>query len=92
MVEITDIVWRGLRCKIAVDGEFEGLSADIRTQPGDPDTSVILSVKQFDEKGIASVVIDKDEYENTEAMVVILNPDGKIITQSPTVIGESSNG
>lgn len=32
---VTDVVWKGLRCTVAVDGSFMGLSLDIRQQPGD---------------------------------------------------------
>lgn len=31
-VEFTDVVWKGLRCTIAVDGQFSGLSVDLRRQ------------------------------------------------------------
>ena len=32
--EITDVVWKGLRCKVAVEGEFSSISLDIRSQAG----------------------------------------------------------
>ncbi|MDD4650181.1 MAG: BREX-1 system phosphatase PglZ type B, partial [Desulfoplanes sp.] len=37
---ITDVVWRGLRCKAAVDGNLSGLTLDIRTNPGNAASSV----------------------------------------------------
>ena len=41
-VEITDVAWKGLRCKVAVEGEIADLILDIRTQPGDPSISVVI--------------------------------------------------
>ncbi len=50
-VEITDIVWKGLRCKIAVDGEFSDLFFDIRMKAGSPEHSVVMNVKPINEAG-----------------------------------------
>ena len=35
VAEVTDIAWKGLRCTVAVDGQFANLSLDIRAQAGD---------------------------------------------------------
>lgn len=86
-VEITDVVWRGLRCTVAVDGEFAGLLLDIRTQPGDPSTSVVLSAKHFKDNGTASVVVENEELEGAEAAVVLLDVSGNRVAQAATIIG-----
>jgi hypothetical protein len=45
-VEITDIVWKGLRCTIVTDGNFTGLACDIRLQAGDPSTSAVVNINR----------------------------------------------
>ncbi len=67
-MEITDIVWKGLRCKIAVDGEFDDLFFDIRMKAGNPDHSVVMNVKPINENGMGSVVVENEELEGSEAI------------------------
>lgn len=86
-VEITDVSWRGLRCSIIVDGGFPSLSMDIRTQPGNADTSVVAAVKPLTEDGNGSVVVANEELEGTAATIVLLTDDGRLIAQTMTTIG-----
>lgn len=86
-VEFTDIVWKGLRCTVALDGEFSELLLDIRTQPGDSSSSVIVSVKPLKDNGTASVVVEKEELEGVSATIVLLNSNGELVAQTDTVIG-----
>jgi hypothetical protein len=85
--EITDIVWKGLRCTIAVDSVFEGLSLDIRTQPGNLSSSIVLSTKNLDENGKASVVVENEDLEGTVATIVLTNQKGELVTQAETIVG-----
>lgn len=86
-IEITDVVWKGLRCTVAVDGKFSGLSLDVRTQAGDSLSSVVLGVKQLKNNGTASVVVENEDLEGCDAMLVLLDADGALVAQSDTVIG-----
>lgn len=85
--EISDVVWKGLRCTVAVDGVFESLSLDIRTQPGDSASSVVLSVNQLRKNGTASVVVENEDLEGVAATVVIINQKNELMTQINTIIG-----
>lgn len=87
IIEFTDVVWRGLRCTIAVDGQFSGLSMDVRQQPGDAASSVVLSTKVLKENGTASVVVENEVLEGTEATIVLLGAHGELVAQADTVIG-----
>ncbi|MBM4387485.1 MAG: PglZ domain-containing protein, partial [Deltaproteobacteria bacterium] len=87
LVEITDIVWKGMRCVIAVEGAAEGLSADIRKEAGNPASSVVASVRGLKEDGMASVVVVGDELEGSAAFIVLLDADGEITAQIETTIG-----
>ena len=60
---------------------------DIRIQPGNALSSVVVSAKTIKENGAASVVVENEELEGTDATVVILNSNGELVTQIATVIG-----
>lgn len=89
-VEITDVVWKGLRCKVAVEGGFSGLQLDVRTQAGDAASSVVLTKKEFSDNGLASVIVENEDLEGMEATVVLVNQEGELVAQVTTVIGGES--
>ena len=86
-IEITDIGWKGLRCSIGVEGSHEGLQADLRKQPGDSTSSVVVSVKGFKINGTTSLVVDDENLEGSEAFVVLLDKNGAPMSQKITRIG-----
>ena len=86
-VEITDVVWKGLRCKVVVDGQVAGLLVDIRTKPGDSASSIVVSQKPLKEDGTASVVVENEELVGVEATLVLLDSSGALIAQISTAIG-----
>lgn len=86
-IDITDVKWRGLRCDVAVDGEYCGLNMDIRTHAGDAGTSVVMGIKPFKSSGKASVVVEDDRLEGGDAVIVVIDNAGNIIAQIDTVIG-----
>ena len=86
-IELTDVAWKRLRCTVAVDGNHAGLSLDIRSQAGNALSSVVVSRKPLKENGIASVVVEDEELEGQEATVVLIDSQGMLLAQYPTVIG-----
>ena len=86
-VEITDVVWKGLRCKIAVEGKISNTSLDIRSQAGNSSKSIVMNVNPIKENGIGSVVIDNEDFEGSEAFIVLTNDKNDIIAQIKTIIG-----
>ena len=86
-VEFTDVVWKGLRCTVAVDGSFSDLSLDVRSQAGNPSSSVVVSVKPLKDNGTASVVVEDEDMEGREATVVLIDPNGSLVVQIATAIG-----
>lgn len=86
-IDITDIVWKGMRCKVAVEGQFEELFLDIRLQAGNHQSSKVLSIKEFNDSGIASVVIEDEDLEGKEAFIVVMDKEGHLIAQATTIIG-----
>jgi len=87
VLEVTDIAWKGLRCTVAVDGQYERLSLDIRTQAGNPASSVVVSMKPLKENGTASVVVENEEIEGHKAFLVLLGTAGELVYEANTVIG-----
>lgn len=86
-VEFTDVVWKGLRCTVAVDGNFSGLSLDVRSQAGHSLSSVVVGSKPLKDNGTASVVVEDEDMEGREATVVLIDANGSLVAQIATVIG-----
>ena len=86
-VTVTDVAWKGMRCKIAVEGYHNGFKADIRLKPALAESSIVMGIKKFNEDGIASVVIDDDSNEGKDAYIVILNDHDLVVYQTTTVVG-----
>jgi len=86
-INITDIAWKGLRCTLAVDGQHSGLLCDIRSYPGDPASTVILSVKPLKDNGTASLVVENEDLEGREAVLVLFDASGRLVAEARTVIG-----
>ncbi|GMT40116.1 MAG: hypothetical protein IEMM0001_0851 [bacterium] len=86
-IEIKDIVWKGLRCKVSVDGGVASLFLDVRKEAGNSAASVAMSVNPIKDNGVGSVVVEDEELEGTDAAIVLLDADGALVTQVMTVIG-----
>lgn len=87
VMEVTDIAWKGLRCTVAVDGQYGSLSLDIRTQAGNPASSVVVSMKPLKDNGTASVVVENEELQGRAAFIVLLSETGELVAETNTVIG-----
>lgn len=88
-VLVDDLVWKGLRCTIAVEGDSDGLTLDVRRHAGDPASSLVLSPKPFKAGGKASVVVEDDDLEGESAYAVVLDAAGQVLAQRSTTIGGS---
>jgi len=91
-IEITDLVWKGLRCVVEVEGEHDGIHADLRVQPGNPSTSLVVSPKPFKNNGTASLVVEDEDMEGKKAFVVLTDQSGAMLTQKSTKIGGLNDG
>ncbi len=90
-IEITDVVWKGMRCTVAADGSPSNVYIDIREFPGEPASSLALSPKPLSDSGKASVAIEDDDFEGKKAWVVAYLDGGEVIAQVGTVIGGQIN-
>ena len=85
-VEIDQVSWAGLRCRVQVQATHPGLSVDLRIKVNDPGSS-ISQARPFDDKGAASLLVADDELEGSPAVVVVLDASGHVIAKQPTIIG-----
>jgi predicted HTH transcriptional regulator len=86
-VAFTDVVWKGLRCTVAVDGPFAHLSLDIRLAAGEPATTVVVGTKALKDNGTASVVVEDEDLQGRDAYLALLSPTGELVAQNPVIIG-----
>jgi hypothetical protein len=87
-VEIQDVTWKGMRCKVAIEGFVSGLRLDIRTHAGNPSSSVTMNDRPFKEDGTASVVVEDENLNDHEATIVIVDAQGQLVAQRATIIGK----
>jgi len=48
---------------------------------------VVLSVKHINESGFASVIVEDEDLEGDDAQVVVLDSNGKLVSQMATIVG-----
>lgn len=90
-IVLEHLQWQGLRCKVELSGEFKELKADLRTQPANNESSVAFNLKTIKPNGTVSLAVDDDELIGQSVYFVLVNAEGKIITQVHTVIGENND-
>ena len=86
-IEISDVHWVGMRCKVVIEGGESGLLLDIRTHAGDVASTKAYSVGKFKEDGTGSVVVSDDRLVGDAAVIVVLDKDGNLIAERSTKIG-----
>ncbi len=85
-VAVSEIQWVGLRCRITVAPTAEGLLADLRTKPNDPNSHV-AEPKAIDASGKAALLVADDSLEGTMVSLVILDASGRVVCKDATTIG-----
>jgi len=90
--KISEVQWRGMRCRVAVDTNATGLSVELRKnwKKADPEPDRIAAPKALSHDGQASLVVEQDRYEGTAAMVVVLDSAGRALDHRPTTVGEQT--
>lgn len=88
--QITGISWRGMRCRVVVDTNATGLRVELRRnwKQADPEGQRIATAKDLGDNGQVSLAVERDDYEGTAAMAVVLDATGRVLDYRPTTIGE----
>lgn len=85
--EVTEIQWKGLRCRVKVQTTGTGLSADLRIKPGDDTSSIASEPRPLNEQGSASLLVPNDDYEGAAVTLVIVDDRGTVIAKDLTTVG-----
>ncbi len=88
MVTIEKVNWRRLRCAIQLAGASGDMLVDIRSKAGDPTTSLVATPRTPKADGSISLVVPDEDREGDAVIIVVLDQDGIIQTQAPTIIGD----
>ena len=86
-VSISEVRWRRLRCSITIEGSAAGTYVDIRTKGGDSSTTLTAGGKEISAEGEVSLLVEDADREDEAALVVIIGPDGAVLTQKSTIVG-----
>ena len=83
---LDEVTWVGLRCRLIVSGAPEGSVADLRSRPVDPSSTMATKPAEVAD-GKASLLAFSDDHEGTAAMIVIVDTNGRVVAQQPTIVG-----
>ena len=83
---ITEIRWTGLRCNLEVSAAAAGLMADLRRGAAGG-ASVATTPKPIDD-GAARLLVEDDALEGAAVLAVLISPEGRVIAQRRTVVGD----
>ena len=82
---ISSIKWVGLRCKVEVQADAEGICAQIRKNPAMAETGV-TDIKRVKE-GKVALFVEDDDLEGEAAVIVLVDSQGNLLAKQPTFIG-----
>ena len=85
-VRIRSMTWRGLRCFIESEVRGGPVTADLRLDRPNGE-SVAATRKPVDAEGTVSLVLADDEHEDARLVLVLLDDEGRILTQQATRVG-----
>jgi len=85
---ITEISWRGMRCRVVVKTNASGLQADLRLNWKQAATSIAAATKELGTNGEASLAVSDDKHEGAAASVVISDASGRVLDFKATTVGE----
>ena len=87
---ITEISWRGMRCRVVVKTNVAGLRVDLRLNWKQPASSIVAAVKELSTNGEASLAVVDDKHEGAAASIVVFDASGRVLDNKPTTVGEDA--
>jgi hypothetical protein len=85
---ITEVTWRGMRCRVAVRTNTQAVMVDLRLNFKQAASSIAASAKELATNGEASLAVSDDKHEGAAASVVVFDASGRILDYKPTTVGE----
>jgi hypothetical protein len=86
-VRIQAVEWQRLRCRVQIDPPLAGITIDVRTKANLADSSLAAAAKPTDESGLAALMIPNEDNAGMAAVVVAMDPTGKLLSKETTTIG-----
>jgi hypothetical protein len=87
---ISEISWRGMRCRVAVKTNAIGLQVDLRLNWKQAASSIAAAAKELGTNGEASLAVSDDKHEGAAASVVVSDASGRVLDYKPTTVGEDA--
>jgi hypothetical protein len=87
---ITEVSWRGMRCRVAVKTNTTGLQIDLRLNWKQAASSIVAAAKELGTNGEASLAVSDDKHEGAAASVVVSDASGRVLDYKPTTVGEGA--
>lgn len=87
---ITEISWRGMRCRLVVKTNVVGLLVDLRLNWKQAGSSIVAAVKELSTTGEASLAVVDDKHEGAAASIVVFDASGRVLDNKPTTVGEDA--
>lgn len=84
---VARIEWRGLRCTVVVEGAGAGITIDLRRRAADPGSSLAITPRPTSSSGSAALVVEDEDRMGENAVVVVLDQEGAVLSQRPTIVG-----
>lgn len=85
-VNIVDVVWKGLRCRYRLQGNFNGCAVAIRRNAVKADEALTADgIVKGD--GTGSILVEDDSLMGQAAYLVVINNDGNVVAQKLIAIG-----
>lgn len=82
---IRTVKWIGLRCKVEVQTDAEGVCAQIRKNPAMAETGV-TDIKRIKD-GKVALFVEDDDLEGEATVLVLVDSQGNLLAKQPTFIG-----
>lgn len=86
-VKFTSAVWRGMRCRVVVAGDTQGVEIDLRTKWKIPSSSILSNQKQLSGSLEGSIVVGDDSHEGSAATLVLIDSTGTVLDRLDTTVG-----
>lgn len=86
--QIVKVDWKGMRCRIGVKTEAKGLRVDLRLKRNDT-KGIATEAKIIPESGEVTLIVEDDSHEGSGAVLVVLDPAGKVLHYAATTVGDA---
>lgn len=85
---ITEVTWRGMRCRVTVRTNTPGVMVDLRLNWKQAASSIAASAKELATSGETSLAVSDDKHEGAAASLVVSDATGRVLDYKPTTVGE----